>query len=106
MRRTNRRKKVRFSPDCPLSLRRAFGRAGSYQALADERGVNVSYVYRALHDGICPSNPDIAQRLGFKDQRVRLGDERRKHIRWWKHVLSPQHRNQLIFMLWSNREEA
>lgn len=96
----------RLSRKAPKPLRDEFRTVKNFQAIADRRGVNVRYVYELLVKGIIPSNPTIAQKLGveyYTRAKLRLGDARHRHIRWWNH-LTPDQRNQLIFFLYHYKE--
>lgn len=98
-------KPIHLSSECPAKLKRLYRRWHSAHKIAAQLDVNVSYVHAALTQGICPANPQIAKQLGFDGKHLRLGDERQKHIRWFKHQLSPQQRNKLIFDWYHYREE-
>ncbi len=92
-----------FHPESPKRLRHAYAKAGSFQRLADQIGVNVSHVFKALRYCVKPSNPKIAAHLFFDGKPLRLGDGRHRHIRWWRR-LSAQQRNQLIHFLYHYKE--
>ena len=101
-------KRFILHPDAPNRLKRELRAAGSFQKLADKKGVNVRYVYDLLTKGIEPSNPTIAHAL-YVDQkptaRLALGDRRFRHIRWWKRLTRAQ-RNELIHFLYHYKERG
>jgi hypothetical protein len=46
-----------------------YHRLGSWQKVADSRGVNVAYVYKYAVKGLEPVNPEICKRLGIPRKR-------------------------------------
>jgi hypothetical protein len=50
-------------------LIRQYHRLGSYQKVANARGVNVAHVYKFMVNGVIPANPKIQRKLGLRPQR-------------------------------------
>jgi hypothetical protein len=46
-------------------LKKAYLRLPSWRMVAQEYGVNVSYIFRLCEYGVVPRNPDIRYRLGL-----------------------------------------
>ena len=94
-------------PNCPRRLARAYknaigkdGKGYNMRALAEECGVNINYVSRAVRLGERPSNPAIAKALFFprlhkhRDPRLPKPQEP-EHIKWWRR-LDRDLRNEII----------
>ena len=106
---TTRRKyrtRTAHHPNAPKRLIRDHSRLKSLRAIAAEKHVNVRYVHDLMVHGIVPSNPSIATRLYCKPvplSKLKEGDARRRHIRWWHHLTRDQ-RNDLILILFHYRD--
>lgn len=87
-------KTIVISPNCPKSLKRRYRRTPSAHKIAQDLGVNVSYVYDALTKGREPANREIARLLGFNP--LRFGDRRTRHMRWCDR-LTGQQKHKIIF---------
>ena len=46
-------------------LVRQYHRLGSYQRMADARGINIRYVYEFMSQGVVPANRKIQKALGI-----------------------------------------
>ena len=53
-------------------LRSRYSALGGWDALADELGINVSYVYDYVEHGIIPRSREIQKVLGIVDKRLQF----------------------------------
>jgi hypothetical protein len=73
-------------------LLREYRRLGSWQAVADRRGVNVAYPYNFVRHGKVPANPRICKALGIRLRKpkpagglldgVQIHDQPEANLRW------------------------
>lgn len=85
-------------PNCPPRLARLYKRLGeSMIAVARDRGVNIKYVFDAIHEGKAPSvkNTEARTRLYFpKTDRKPAGTKQKTptpaHWNWWRHLTTAE----------------
>jgi len=91
----------------PIKLVRLYAQHGSYHKVAQERGVNVYWVYQLLKHGKEPTNPKIRQALYLpKSRRAKAGTVKTEptpaHWNWWRH-LPKDYRDKLV---WSEYQSS
>jgi len=101
------RTRVKYHPEAPKRLIRDHARLKSLRAIAAEKHVNVRYVHDLMVHGVVPSNPSIAARLYCKPvplSKLKDGDGRRRHLRWWRRLTRAQ-RSDLILVMFHYKEQ-
>lgn len=102
---------VKFHPNAPPRLIKAYKKAGSYHKCADMIEVNVAHVHNLITKGIEPSDRtdtgrEIRSRLFLPRHKRKKGPRKPPqpkpdHIRWW----SRQDRESLIKQLYDLNKE-